>query len=72
MRVPLGQVGRMLREAPGLATMLKQENNAIAYACLQVNTHGANLPSCAGPQDILPLVQLLLDHGVDPNTRGNK
>jgi ankyrin repeat protein len=70
-RNQLAEVARMLDEEPALIDLLKQENNAVAYVCLQINTHGASLPSCDGPQDCLAMVGLLLDRGCDPCVRGN-
>jgi hypothetical protein len=68
----LNEVERMLDEAPELVRHLKQENNAVAYVCLQANTHGASFPWSDSPQDCLELVRVLLDRGCDPNHRGNE
>ena len=67
----LADVTAMLDAHPQLVARLKQENNAAAYVCLQVNMHGASLPGVEGLQDCLAMVTLLLDRGVEPNTRGN-
>jgi ankyrin repeat protein len=66
------EVARMLDQAPELVRHLKQENNAVAYVCLQANTHGKNFPWSDGPQDCLEMVRTLLDRGCDPNHRGNE
>ena len=68
----LAQAKALMQQHAGLKDKLKQETNAVAYACTQINTHGANIPGCDGPQDFLELIRMLLDQGVDPNKRGNQ
>ncbi len=67
----VAEAGRMLDEAPDLVAHLKQGYNAVAYVCLQANTHGANFPWSEAPEDCLEMVRMLLDRGCDPNLRGN-
>ena len=67
----LQEARSMLDSHPGLVTHLKQECNVVGYVCMQINTHGQNLPSCEGPQCVLELCRLLLDRGVNVNARGN-
>eukprot|EP01048_Picozoa_sp_COSAG05_P012087 COSAG05_NODE_1187_length_5585_cov_47.661502_1_plen_255_part_00 len=62
----------MLDQHSALVGCLRSENNAVAYVCMQVNTHGTGLPGTDGHQDVYQMVDMLLRRGVDPNFRGNE